>query len=257
VATKSKPRGKGGAAPGAPKPRIEPRKTPLMRRRWFRITALVVLVALALWVFMFTWGRVSRAHALRTYETKLFDAGRPFFQDIEPGDSSIQQIVANFRDNKITSDTLANSAAKWEQDINASGAAIQALKPPSELKNAQSKLLAALSDYVGVVRFYTVVQKQRQLEDQIPATSKDPKTKAANLIAKKSAEDQVQLMLQHIAAARQRADTLYTSAIAEINALAAKWGVKAKTPLPAAPGDLPPAGSNGQPSTSGLTPVPS
>ena len=248
MATKSKPRAKGGAAPGAPKPRIEPRKTPLMRRRWFRIVALVVLVILALWIFMFTWGHVSRANALRSYESKLFDAGRPFFQDIQPGDSSMQQIVANFRDGKIPSTVLATSAAKWEQDIDAAGTAIFKLKPPRELKNAQDKLLAALADYVGVARFYVVVQKQRQLEDLIPVKDK---------VARKAAEDQVQLLLQHISAARARADAVYTNAVNEINALAGKWGVKAKTPLPAAPGDLPPAGAGGQPSTNGIVPVPS
>ena len=248
MATKSRPRAKGGAAPGAPKPRIEPRKPSLFKRRWFRISTLVVLMLLALWIFMFVWGRVSRANALRSYETKLYNAGKPFFQDIQPGATSMEQIVANFRDNKITSTDLATAAAKWEQDFDTAGNAVSRLKPPSELKNAEHDLLAAMADYVGVVRFYAVVQQQRKLEDLIPATDKK---------AKKAAEDQVQLLLQHIGDARARADAQYTSAITQINDLAAKWGVKAKTPFPAAPGDLPPAGSTGQPSTSGITPVPS
>src|SRR5438067_6252802 len=111
VATKSKARAKGGAAPGAPKPKIEPRKPPLMRRTWFRRTAAVVLAVLALWIALFVWGRVSRASALRAYETKLFNAARPFFQDIEQGPSSMQQVVANFSDGKLTTMQLCTAAS--------------------------------------------------------------------------------------------------------------------------------------------------
>jgi hypothetical protein len=235
VATKSRPRAKGGAAPGAPKPKIEPRKTPLMRRTWFRRTAAVVLTLLALWIGLFVWGRVSRASALRSYETKLFDAARPFFQNIEAGPTSMQQIVANFRDGKITSADLATAAAKWESDFNSAGSAVSQLKPLRELRDAQGTFLSALHEYVGVVRFYVVVQKQRQLEDAIPKANK------------KAAEDQVQLLLQHISDMRSGADALYTSVVTAINDLAGKWGVKAKTPLPAAPGEVPPPATQGAP----------
>jgi len=208
---------------------------PLMRRTWFRRTAAIVLALLALWIAMFVWGRVSRASALRSYETKLFDAARPFFQDIEQGDTSMQQVVANFRDGKITSTDLAKAAAKWESDFNSAGSAVSQLKPPSELNAAQASFIAALRDYIGVVRFYVVVQKQRQLEDAIPKVNK------------KAAEDQVQLLLLQISDARSRADTLYTSAVTAINDLAKKWGVKAKNPLPAAPGEVPPPATQGAP----------
>jgi len=248
VATKSKPRAKGGAAPGAPKPKIEPRKTPLMRRTWFRRTAAVVLALVALWIALFVWGRVSRGSALRSYETKLFNAARPFFQDIEQGTTSMQQVVANFRDGKITSTDLAAAAAKWEQDFNAAGAAVSQLKPPRELKEAQENFIASLRDYIGVARFYVPVQKQRQLEDAIAKTDK---------VARKAAEDQVQLLLLHISDARSRADALYTRAITAINDLAAKWGVKTKNPLPAAPGEVPPSATQGAGQSSGITPVPS
>ncbi|MGZ4204058.1 MAG: hypothetical protein ACXVQ7_05535 [Actinomycetota bacterium] len=237
MATKSKVRAKGGAAPGAPKPKIEPKKTPLLRRTWFRWVSVVVLVLVALWVSLFVWGRVSRASALRTYEQKLFDAARPFFQDIEQGDSSMQATVANFRDGKSTSDALAKAAAKWEADFTSARDAVSNLKPPGELKDAQATFVAALSDYVGVARFYVVVQKQRNLEDAVPAKNK------------KVAEDQVQLLLQHIADAQSRADDLYARAVAAINSLAGHWGVKTKTPLPPAPGQVPPVGSLGAGST--------
>ena len=219
-----------------------------MRRTWFRRTAAVVLALLALWIAMFVWGRVSRASALRSYETKLFNAARPFFQDIEQGETSVQQVVANFRDGKITSANLATAAAKWEQDFNAAGAAVSQLKPPRELKEAQENFIAALRDYIGVARFYVPIQKQRQLEDLIPKTAP---------AAKKAAEDQVQLILIQVGDARARADALYTRAVTAINDLAAKWGVKTKNPLPAAPGEVPPAGSQGGGQSSGITPVPS
>jgi hypothetical protein len=211
-----------------------------MRRTWFRRTAAVVLAVIALWIGLFVWGRVSRASALRSYETKLFDAARPFFQDIEQGPTSMQQIVANFRDGKIPSADLASAAAKWEQDFNTAGPAIARLNPPKELRNAQANFLSAMHEYIGVARFYVVVQKQRQLEDAVPKANK------------KAAEDQVQLLLQHISAMRSRADALYTSVVTAINDLAAKWGVKAKTPLPAPPGEVPPPATQGVPG-GGLT----
>jgi hypothetical protein len=51
---------------------------------------------------------------------------------------------------------------------------------------------------------------------------------------------------------RSRADALYASVVTAINDLAAKWGVKAKTPLPAAPGEIPPPSTQGVPG-GGLT----
>jgi hypothetical protein len=212
-----------------------------MRRTWFRRTAAVVLALLALWIALFVWGRVSRASALRSYETKLFNAARPFFQDIEQGPTSMQQVVADFRDGKITPAILAAGAAKWEQDFNSAGAAVSQLKPPRELKDAQDTFIAALRDYIGVARFYVVVQLQRKLEDAVPKANK------------RAAENQVQLLFQNIADARSRADILYTRALTEINDLAAKWGVKAKTPLPAAPGEIAPSLNAGLPS-GGLVP---
>jgi hypothetical protein len=231
VATKSKPRAKGGAAPGAPKPKVEPRKTPLMRRTWFRRTGAAVLVLLALWIGLFVWGRVSRSSALRSYTTKLFDVGRPFFQDIQTGADSMQQAIADFKSGTINSKALAADSAKWEKDFTAAGTAIAALKPPSELKAAQHDLIIALADYVGVARFYVPVQEQSDLADSIPANLKKVKQAALN---------QLQLLEQHVADAQARADANYTAAMQTITDLAAKWHVKIKNPFPPAPGVVPP-----------------
>ncbi|TMK84640.1 MAG: hypothetical protein E6G46_00090 [Actinobacteria bacterium] len=235
MATKSKPRAKGGAAPGAPKPKIEPRKTPLLRRTWFRRTTAVVLAVLALWIALFVWGRVSRSSALRSYETKLFNAGRPFFQDIQQGVNSMQQAIADYKNGTMNATALGVNAATWEKDFRTAGLAISKLKPPSELKGAQFDLLVSLADYVGVARFYVVVQKQSDLAASIPANLKTQKTAASN---------QLQLLLQHVADAQSRADVTYAQAMAAINDLAAKWHVKAKNPFPPAPGVIPPPGSS-------------
>jgi hypothetical protein len=246
VATKSRQRGKGGAAPGAPKPKVEPRKQPLLQRTWFRRTSAIVAAVVLLWVGMFVWGRVSRASALRSYERKLFDAARPFFQDIEQGTSSMQQTIADFTDGKIKAKALGTAAAKWETDFTGAHAAVVLLKPPDELKAAQQTFVSALEEYIGAARFYVVVQKQKELADAVPAKS----TKLLKL-----ANDQMSLLLLHVASARGRADTLYSQAVAAINALGKSWGVQAKTPFPAPPGDLPPAGGKGLPS--GITGIPS
>ena len=231
MATKSKPRAKSGAAPGAPKPKVEPRKTPLMQRKWFRRTAAAVLVLLALWIAMFVWGRVSRSSALRSYNKKLYNAARPFFQDIQTGANSMQQAISDFKNHTMNSKALAVNEAKWEKDFNAAGTAISVLKPPDELKPAQHDLLIALSDYIGVARFYIVVQKQSDLYDSIPNTLKNQKLAASN---------QLQLLEQHIADAQARADANYTAAIAMITDLSAKWHVKITNPFPPAPGVIPP-----------------
>jgi hypothetical protein len=241
VATKSKPRAKSGAAPGAPKPKIEPRKTPLLRRTWLRRTLAVVLALIALWIALFVWGRVSRSSALRSYTTKLFNAGRPFFQDVQTGAESMQQSIANFKNGTIDSKRLAAKAAQWEKDFTAAGTAIAALKPPSELKAAQHDLLIALGDYIGVARFYVPVQEQSDLADSIPATLKKQH---------QAAVDQLNLLEQHVADAQARADANYTAAMQTITDLAAKWHVKIKNPFPPAPGVVQPS------SQSGLSPNP-
>jgi hypothetical protein len=231
VATKSKPRAKSGAAPGAPKPKVEPRKIPLMRRTWFRRTAAAVLAVLALWIGLFVWGRVSRASALRSYTSKLYKAGRPFFQDIQTGVNSMQQAIADFKQGTMNSKALGVNSAQWEKDFDAAGTAIAALKPPSELKAAQHDLLIALADYVGVARFYVPVKEQSDLAASIPNSLKKIQTAAAN---------QLQLLEQHVADAQARADANYTAAIQMITDLAAKWHVKIANPFPPAPGVVPP-----------------
>jgi hypothetical protein len=202
-----------------------------MRRTWFRRGATVVLVLLALWIAMFAWGHVSRSSALRSYDTKLFNAARPFFGDIQQGQSSMQQAIADFKNGTMNAKALGANAAKWETDLNAAGTAVLKLKPPRELKDAQLDLLTALADYVGVARFYVVVEKQSELYDAIPATAKTAKVAAAN---------QLQLLLQHVSDARARADATYTRAIAVITDLSAKWHVKITNPFPPAPGEIAP-----------------
>ena len=241
MATKSRARAKSGAAPGAPKPKIEPRKTPLMRRTWFRRTAAAALVLLALWISLFAWGRVSRSSQLRSYTTKLFNVGRPFFQDIQTGVNSMQQNIADFKNGTMNSKALAVNAAKWEKDFNQAGSAIAALKPPSELVAAQHDLIIALADYIGVARFYVPVQEQSDLADSIPANLKKVQQAAVN---------QLHLLEQHIQDAQARADANYTVAIKAITDLAAKWHVKIANPFPPAPGLIPP------PSQSVLPPNP-
>jgi len=232
-----------GAAPGAPKPKIEPRKTPLMRRTWFRRTAVAVLALVLLWVGLFTWGRVSRASTLRSYEKKLFNAARLFFKDIETAPTSMQQTVADFIDGKVTAKQLGDAAATWEEDFTSAHSKVSTLKPPSELTEAQKTFLSALEDYIGVVRFYVVVKLQDDLVNEVPKSQKKLRTDADN---------QLKLLEQHVQAASTRADTLYTRAIGAITSLAKKWGVKSTASFPAAPGQIPP--STGQGDFTGITP---
>ena len=219
-----------GAAPGAPRPKIEPRKPHLFRRTWFRRTFLIVLGVVLLWVGLFTWGHVSRASALRSYDRKLFDAARPFLQHIETSPTSMEQTVADYTAGKIKSSQLAKDSATWETDFTAAHAAVSALKPPDELKGAQQTFVSALEEYIATVRFYVVVDKQQQLLDQIPVKNKT---------LHQSADNQLKLLLDHVAATSARGDTMYTQAVSAITSLAKRWGVKPQA-FPAAPGQIPP-----------------
>jgi hypothetical protein len=191
---------------------------------------VVVVVLLALWVAQFVWGRVSRSNALRSYTAQVFNAGRPFFTDIQQGNSSMQQTVANFANHTINAKALATAAGQWQKDFSFAETTIAGLKPPSELREAQHDLLIALADYGGVAELYVAVQKQSDLADSIPASLK---------VQKKAATDQLTLLLQDIADARSRADTIYTAGIQTITNLAATWHVKITNPFPPAPGQTP------------------
>jgi hypothetical protein len=219
-----------GAAPGAPRPKIEPRKPHLFRRTWFRRTFLIVLGVVVLWVGLFTWGHVSRASVLRSYDRKLFDAARPFFQHIETSPTSMEQVVADYTNGTVSASQLGKDAAVWETDYTAAHAAVSALKPPRELKDAQQTFISALEEYIATVRFYVVVQKQQELENAIPVKNKK---------LRQQADDQRKLLLDHVAATSARGDTMYTQAIAAIKSLAKSWGVKAPS-FPSAPGQIPP-----------------
>ena len=197
-----------------------------------------------IWFGMFIWGRVSRGSALRSYEKKLFNAARPFFQDIESGSTSMQQTISDFTTGKIKVTALATATAKWETDFISAHEAIAKLKPPDELKAAQAQFVSALEEYIGAVRMYgPLVQNQQALIDAIPAKNKD---------LKKKATDELGLLLQHIGAVRGRGDNLYSQAVSAITSLAKSWGVKSTTSFPAPPGSATPDGSQGLPS--GLSP---
>ncbi|HEV2686554.1 MAG TPA: hypothetical protein VGW79_07940 [Actinomycetota bacterium] len=236
MATKSRARAKSGAAPGAPKPKIEPRKTPLMRRKWFRRAAAAVLAVLALWIALFVWGRVSRSSALRSYNKKLYNAALPFLQDIQQGTNSIQQAVADFKAHTVNSKALSADAARWATDFNAAATAIAPLKPPGELKGAQQDLIIALADYFGVAQLYGVVGKQSDLADSIPLTL---------ALQKQAAVAQLTLLLQRVSDAQSRADATYTAAINSITELSAKWHVKVTNPFPPAPSQSTPQQGSG------------
>jgi hypothetical protein len=218
MAVKSRQRGKGGAAPGAPRPKIEPRKPHLFKRRWFRRSMAVVAALLAVWIGTTIWGKVSRADSLRTYAKALFNAQRPYLQDTDASSlDSIKNVAQRFaqNDKTVTPAKLGVAAQKWELDFSDARDSVRRLKPPSELKDANQMIAQAIDLYVGVARFYVVVQKQQELAVTEP--TKKLKDAAAN---------QVQLLLTHISELTTRADTLYQAGMSEVTQLEHAWGVK-------------------------------
>jgi hypothetical protein len=235
MAVKSRQRGKGGAAPGAPRPKIEPRKPPLFSRRWFRRSFVIVLVLGAAWIGTTIWGRVSRADSLRTYAKALFNAQRPYLQDTDASSQdSINNVAQRFaqKDPSVTAAKLGTAAQKWELDLTDARDSVRRLKPPSELKDANKMIAQAIDLYVGVARFYVVVQKQQELAATEPTKK-----------LKDSAANQVQLLLTHISELTTRADTLYQAGMSEVTELERAWGVKLgsqpSTIQTGAPGTIP------------------
>src|SRR2546430_1817412 len=79
---------------------------PLIRRTWFRRPAAAVLAVLALWIALFVCGRVSQSSELRSYNKKLCNAARPFFQDIQTGVNSMEQAIADFKNHTMNATAL-------------------------------------------------------------------------------------------------------------------------------------------------------
>lgn len=214
MAVKGKSR--SGAAPGAPKPKIEPRKTPLSKRPGFRRAMAVGGALLILFIVLSVWGRVSRANDLRTYDRALTAALRPFQKHAETGSpTNLAEGVRQIGAGELTPKRIDELAEQWQTDFSSASDAVGRLDPPDELELANAMYVDALEDYGALARMAAAIADERRLAARATGRAED---------AAKAQVSAWQSMLQE---GLSRADERRTAALAEINELKADWGVGA------------------------------
>lgn len=232
----------GGAAAGAPRPRIEPKQPPLLRQRWLRRTVLVLLALLGIWIGTTVWAAMSRSNALRSYDEALFRAQQPFFAHVEPGtDTNIDQVHQGFSEGAVTAKRLEELAGTWEKDFTAARDAVRGLDPdtsgeeiPSEVVDANGLIAESLEMYAGVAKMYVVAAGQKRL-----AAVADGAAERTQL------EEQLQRLLTGISEWRERAARTHSLGTRRIEILREAWGVKDGRQLepsggaPGAPAEIP------------------
>lgn len=207
-------------APAAPRPKIEPRKQPLLRRSGIRRGAVATLALLALWGATFTYGRVTRADDLRAYDRKLLDAKRSFLaHSAADAQSSIITIPRQFATKKISPQALLASAEEWKADFAKARDAVRALKPVDELRSANGIIANGIQEYADIAGLYAAVAQERQLEDVVDTKKEKDKIEA-----------HVQLQLTHLQEMLTNAQSTVDSGMAEVGALKLAWGVKSAQP---------------------------
>jgi hypothetical protein len=228
---KKKPRGGTGAPRAvAPKPKVEARKAPMVKRRWFRATFAASAALLILFILLTVLGRAHRTDALKTYERKLVAAQRTFKQSTEAGEHSIASVPGEFSAGKVTPDKLREESKTWEDNFRKAGEGIRAITPPKEIVAANGQFAAAMDEYVALARMYTVV-----------ANEKDIQTATKDAATKKKLGEHITLLLSHITEMKTRADALLSAAQGQLNDLKGKWGLEvASQPNINLPGGLQP-----------------
>jgi len=203
-----------GAALGAPKPKIEPRKTPLTRRRWFRWTALVVVLLFGLWLGLFLWGRSSRANVLRVYDRALNRAQTGYLQHTAATlPDSFATLPQQFQQGQATPERLKEAARTWQQDFADAADAVRALDPPEQLEEANQIIAESLTLYAEVAAMYIVLADERSVASVAEGS-------LANRL-----QGQVDALGTAIQATRNRADSIRRVGIQAVNALKLSWGI--------------------------------
>lgn len=230
MAIKGKSRNRGGArVGGAPKPKIEPRKVPLVRRSWFRWTLLAIVVGGALFGGLTAWGRVSRANALREYADDLERATRDARAYVQGSqDPSLVQVPQDFLAGTRTADDLLTAITNWEPEFGAARDAVLALEPPDELGIANGTISRAMDGFIDVVRFY---KQAAELRNTIVDRG-IPKLDA------KALQKRVEALITEGQEAFSRAEATYQVGNGAVQDLMTAWGVSTEPDVPPIPGDF-------------------
>lgn len=218
---KKKPRGGGGPRPGvvAPRPKIDARKPPMIKRPWFKRLFVGSSALLVLFIALTVQGRMHRTNALRAYDRALTKAERPFQQSTEAGPDAITTVAEGFGAKTVTPKELRADVTKWEENFRTAAQNVRGLKPPKELIEANNTIAASLDAYAAVARLYAVAATQREIALATKDAALGKKLEAA-----------LTELLTNITDARTRADGLRQAARTQINELKARWGIKVTAP---------------------------
>src|ERR1041384_5008120 len=244
MAIKGKKKPRGGTtrgAPLAPKPRVEARKPPLVKRSWFRRAFIGSIVLLVVFTLLTVAGRIHRADAVRAYDDKLSNAERPFRASTEPGPQSMSSVITDFAAGHVPTAPARADQKTWEDNFTSAAADVRALQPPTEAQAANKMIAAALDEYTAAARAYVAIAQERDL--QTATKDKALQAKIGN---------QVTLYMTNVQDMRNRADSLMQLARQQIDDLKKRWGVHVSTPAPASSTGVS-GGTSGLPGgTSGL-----
>lgn len=214
-------RSRSGAAPGAPKPKIEPPKTPVTRTRSFRWSLLLLLALGTTLLVASVMGASHRRGTIDAYDRDLGRAMRSFSQhQAETVPDSFLNIPTRFSDGSITPKRLREAAGTWQEDFTEAAGKVRALTPPEELRNAQEMIAQAMDAHATIAGHYLTLAEQRQAADR------------ATGALETRLEGVVTSWIARINAARANASSLLAAGRAAVDELKREWGL---TPAPATP----------------------
>lgn len=221
-------RTRSGAAPGAPKPKIVPPKTPVLRRRGVRWGVLVVAVLGIGWIVLALLGSAHRKDVIVAYDQALARAMRPFTQhQVATGPDSFIQVPQNFSQGTATAAQLRESAQTWQEDFTKAAADVRVLEEPEQLRDAEEVIAQALDLYGTLAGAYLQLADSKALEARSTGAAKQ---RASKLVTDWNA---------FIERARSNAQSLLARGEAMVDGLMAEWGAGTSSdPQPTLPGDI-------------------
>jgi hypothetical protein len=211
---------RSGAAPGAPKPKIVPPKTPVMRRRGVRWGVLVVAALGIAWIVMAVLGSSHRKGVLDEYDRALARAMRPYSQhQAATVPDSFVNIPQQFQQGAVTPARLRSAATTWQEDFAEAATNVRALTPPEQLRDAQEVIAQALDAHATIASQYTALADTKALELRARAAQREPLT------------DLVADWVAQIDKARANASALLARGQGVVSGLKIEWGL-GSTPSP-------------------------
>lgn len=233
---KTKSRRSGRHTGVSPRPRVEPKAPPLVRRTGFRLSVLGVFLAIGAIVATVLVAKSSAAGEIRDYDRELFAAHRPFLKHLDArNEESFYTLPGRVESRDASGQDLVEASQTWEADFGKARDEIRRLKAPEDLRHLNELFAVALEQYTEVARFYRLVGEERILADRTEDSA-----------AKAGIEQHIEQMLERSRQMRTSARVSIDYARNQLELIKLDRGVKSVSPpLPGDPALLPPGASSG------------